>query len=178
MKNKITKIVVALNLIFVLGIFHWQISKKENTLSEGKLIYLKLAPRDPRSLMQGDFMALNYDVIQEVRFSNEDSIAQRGYCVVMLNDSSIAIKKRLQKFTTPLNKDEFLIKYFSHGNSISLGAESYFFEEGTGKAYSLANYGGIRLDKEGNSVLVGLYDNAFKKLNAADSVRVSEPVFE
>ncbi|MFX7329222.1 GDYXXLXY domain-containing protein, partial [Acinetobacter baumannii] len=35
-------------------------AQKEMLLKEGQLVLLPLAPVDPRSLMQGDYMALRY----------------------------------------------------------------------------------------------------------------------
>ncbi len=53
------------------------IYKKENILKSGKTVLLKLAPRDPRSLIQGDFMSLRYDLptkINETLIPEEDVI--------------------------------------------------------------------------------------------------------
>ncbi|MCD0488475.1 GDYXXLXY domain-containing protein [Pedobacter sp. MC2016-14] len=61
-----------------------------------------------------------------------------------------------------MQKGEFAIRYFSNSTlyhiNVHIGAESYFFEEGTGEHYESAAYGGLRIDAEGNSVLTGLYD--------------------
>ena len=168
-RSLVIKIIVALNLIIVLAVFNWQMRKKETILSEGKLVYLELQTRDPRSLMQGDYMHLNYALINDVRASS-DSIGKRGFCIVTLNDSSVAGKARLQQHPDPLYPKEYRIRYFSHMNTFSLGAESFFFEEGTGDFFTSARYGGIRVDKDGNSVLVGLYDSAFKKIVPSDSI--------
>lgn len=35
---------------------------KERVLRHGDVLYLRLAPVDPRSLMQGDYMALNFSI--------------------------------------------------------------------------------------------------------------------
>ena len=62
----------------------------------------------------------------------------------------------------PLGAEEIALKYYSNGNEnftrIHIGAESYFFEEGTAKKYEQAKFGGLKVDAEGNTVLVGLYD--------------------
>ncbi|MNL82502.1 hypothetical protein D3C87_2098990 [compost metagenome] len=65
----------------------------------------------------------------------------------------------------PLKEGEQPIKYFSKGSRflpVNLGAESYFFEEGTGKKYEGAKFGGLKIDPEGNSILTGLYDENFR----------------
>ena len=58
--KKYSRILIIANLILLLGYFNWSVYKKEQTLKDGQLILLQLAPVDPRSLMQGDYMRLSY----------------------------------------------------------------------------------------------------------------------
>ena len=61
--------------------------------------------------------------------------------------------------------NEVKIKYFNGTKwSYNIGAESYFFQEGEGKKYEKAKYGGLRVDDEGNSVLIGLFDKNLKQI--------------
>ena len=46
--------------IVVLVRVNLSIAARERQLASGRLVYLELAPVDPRSLMQGDYMALRY----------------------------------------------------------------------------------------------------------------------
>jgi uncharacterized membrane-anchored protein len=135
--------------------------QKEEILSDGKLILLRLAPVDPRSLMQGDYMELNYEI-------SDDNISlsglKRGFCVVTLDENGVGKKVRLQAKRTPLNKGEHLIEYHQADWRISIGAESFFFEEGQAEKFEKAKYGGVRVDAKGNSVLVGLYDSTYTQL--------------
>jgi len=123
-------LVILLNLILILFLFNKSIVEKENLLSNGKLVLLKLAPVDPRSLMQGDFMRLDYEIS---RNQNSDSIPKRGYCIVTLDKNGVAGKVRLQDGITPLSTWEYPIVYTASGGNINIGAESFFFEEGQGK---------------------------------------------
>ena len=159
--KKYKLILIFVNLLLFIWLFTTSIFKKETLLTDGKLILLELAPVDPRSLMQGDYMTLRYDIAVNI---NNDSISKRGFCVVKLQKNGIAKKVRLQAEKTPLNKGEYLIEYTSHEwNGINIGAESYFFQEGEGEKYEKATYGGIKVDTQGNSLLIGLYDeNAHK----------------
>ena len=54
------------SLIIILALVNWTIAGKEKHLAEGKTVYLELAPVDPRSLMQGDHMALRFSLANEV----------------------------------------------------------------------------------------------------------------
>jgi len=155
-------IIILINLILLLGLFNNSIIQKESLLSEGKLILLELAPYDPRSLMQGDYMRLNYSISEDIDNKN---ISKRGFCVVKLSDTGIAKKVRLQDGKLPLNDKEYLIKYTLRGwRGINIGAESFFFQEGESKKYDKAKYGGLKVDNEGNSLLIGLYDENRKKI--------------
>jgi len=155
-------IIILVNLIILLGLFNNSIVKKETLLSDGKLILLELAPVDPRSLMQGDYMRLRYAISENIKY---DSISKRGFCVVKLEGNGIAKKIRIQEKKTPINDNEYLIEYTSkQWRGINIGAESFFFQEGEADKYENAKYGGIRVDNEGNSLLVGLYDEKRKKI--------------
>ncbi len=154
-------LVILLNLILVLFLFNKSIVEKEKLLSTGKLVLLKLAPVDPRSLLQGDYMRLDYEIS---RNQHIDSIPKRGYCIVTLDTNGIASKVRLQVDIVPLSPGEYPIVYTSGGWNINIGADSYFFEEGQGKKYDSAKYGGIIIDRQGNGLLTGLYNEALKKI--------------
>ncbi len=155
-------LVVLLNLILLLIYFNHSIAKKEELLKDGQLVLLELAPVDPRSLMQGDYMALRYKISEDIDF---DNMPKRGYCVVVLDQNNKAERVRFQKDLTPLNKGEHLIEYTSSdGWSVNIGAESFFFQEGQAGKYEKAKYGGVKIDEDGNSLLIGLYDEQLRKI--------------
>ena len=155
-------IIILVNLIILLVLFNNSILQKEELLSDGQLVLLELAPVDPRSLMQGDYMRLGYAISDNI---NSDSISKRGFCVVTLEENGIARKVRIQENKTPINDNEFLIEYTSRKwGGINIGAESYFFQEGEADKYENAKYGGIKVDDQGNSLLIGLYDKNRKKI--------------
>ena len=155
-------LIILVNLIILLGLFNFSVIKKEQLRTDGKLILLKLAPVDPRSLMQGDYMRLRYDISNNIDYND---ISKRGYVVVQLYENGIAEKVRIQDEKEPLYEGEYLIKYTTNGySSINIGAESFFFQEGEADKYDNAKYGGIKVDNQGNSLLIGLYDQSLKKI--------------
>ena len=154
--NKYRWIVILVNLVLIFLYFTFAVVSKEELRSDGKLVLLKLAPVDPRSLMQGDYMQLRYAISADFAY---DSIPKRGYWVVKIGPDQVADRVRVQKNRTPLNPGETLIEYTVNNWSINIGAESYFFQEGQSKKYEKAAYGGIMVDEKGNSLLVGLYDS-------------------
>jgi len=155
-------IVILLNLLLLLVYFHYSIVKKEEILKDGQLVLLELAPVDPRSLMQGDYMALRYKISRDIE---EEDIQKRGYCIVALDSNSVATRIRFQEAITPLDDFEYPIEYTASSRwNINIGTESYFFQEGHGTKYEAAKFGGVKIDGQGNSVLIGLYDKEKRRI--------------
>lgn len=158
----IKSILIILNLVAVLFYFHYSVNQKEKTLNDSQLILLELAPVDPRSLMQGDYMDLRYSLTRAIRRS--DFEAEQGFCVIGLDSNHVAQLIRVQKENDNIDTDEYILKFQNNGKRTSIGAESYFFEEGQAEKFEKAKYGGLKVDKGGNSVLIGLYNKAFELL--------------
>lgn len=60
---------VGVFLIALLGAVNYKVQQFEDVLATGKPVVLKIAPADPRSLMQGDYMVLNYAILSEFQQS-------------------------------------------------------------------------------------------------------------
>ena len=54
-------------LLLALAVANHGIFKRERILSDGRVLLLELAPVDPRSLMQGDYMALRFAAADDIR---------------------------------------------------------------------------------------------------------------
>lgn len=127
------------------------IIQKENTLSNGRTMLLQLAPRDPRSLMQGDYMILRYALANQVGTSQLQS---KGKLVVKLDSDNVVSFVRVHN-GEPLAAGEYLLAYRNR-DGLRLGAESFMFQEGHAQLYAQAKYGELKVDGSGSSVLVGL----------------------
>ncbi len=156
------KVIFISNLILFFGVFNWMIVQKENTIKNGTLVLLDLYPLDPRSLMQGDYMRLRYEMTNT--WNMDDSFSPRGYCIVKKSATNVASYERLQDNNKGLASDEIAIKYYGSSGSIKIGAESFMFEEGQAATYEKAAYGGLRVAADGSAVLVGLYDASGQKI--------------
>ena len=150
------KKVVLLALVVILGVVNWSIYKKEQHLKNGKVVYLELRPADPRSLMQGDYMALRYRLENKILRTIEDKKIYDGYIVITLDDKKVAHFKRL--YDGGLASGEVKIRYRYRSYRVKFGTNSYFFKEGTAKKYQHAKYGKFVVDKDGELLLVGLAD--------------------
>ena len=152
--KKYSRILIIVNLILLLGYFNWSVYQKD-----GQLVLLQLAPVDPRSLMQGDYMRLNYKEAS----SNlpDEQTDTRGYAILRTDSNQVGEIVRLQNTLEPVNDNEIVIRYKIINRRLFLGAESFFFEEGQDTLYQKAVYGGLKVDDKGQSLLVGLYDEDF-----------------
>lgn len=158
--HKTLKTITLINLFALISYFGYTVYQKESLLRQGDLILLELVPVDPRSLMQGDYMDLQYtfSMLNDVRISHPDSFPKRGFCVVRSDSNGVAQFRRFQDSKAPLEPEEKIIAYTRPDYRILIGAESFFFEEGTGKYFEEAKYGGLKVDQNGNSLLIGLFD--------------------
>lgn len=116
MKQSKTAIIIVATLVVVLLLFVKAVWDKESTIKEGKLVLLELAPVDPRSLMQGDYMQLNYAITREGRswrasqvisdvFSENDSIVNDNDSI----DASIALQEARTKESQEIGARGFVL---------------------------------------------------------------------
>jgi uncharacterized membrane-anchored protein len=150
-------------LILILVVTNGLIFQKQLVLKSGRTMLLKLAPVDPRSLMQGDYMALRYELENQVSRQNIENLPPEGCIVVTLDDQGIATFVRVHK-GEPLGEGEYLLRYRRRGN-FRLGADAFFFQEGHAKDYELARYGELKVTSSGDSVLVGLRNEKLERLD-------------
>ncbi len=148
--------------ILVLLSFNTSVWKKERLLDGGRRVLLKLAPTDPRSLMQGDYMILDYEIRQNI----PNEATQRGRFVLRDNEQGVAQLVRIDDGTN-LSAQEYYLTYKVGKHRISLGAESFFFEEGQGPIFEEAVYGELVVDSKGKSILIGLRDKDLQALGKA-----------
>jgi len=161
------------SLVIILALVNWSIANKEKHLVEGKVVYLELVPVDPRSLMQGDYMALRFRLADEVYKAlpktekykgwRREVAASDGFVTAILDERNIGIFKSLYNDQL-LSKDEILIRYRVRNGTVKFATNAYFFQEGHGKYYQPARYGQFRVDSKGELLLVAMYDKDLKKL--------------
>jgi len=144
-------------LVFATG--NGLIAHKEHVLKNGQTVLLRLRSRDPRSLMQGDYMILRYDIARRFEKLRDKS---DGYLVLRLGENSVAEFVRFHK-GEELSEDELLLRY-RYRDGLNLGAEGFFFQEGHAKYYNRARYGELKVTPGGNSVLAGLRGEKFERL--------------
>lgn len=135
----------------------------ERAMASGEVVLLPLAPVDPRSLMQGDYMRLNYALARELAGLERDKGAAADTLVIRLDDHQVAHWVEGGK-PDALGTDERLLQVRREENQWRIGPDAYFFEEGTGAQFEAARYGEFRLQADGATLLVGLRDEAFQPI--------------
>ncbi len=148
------KLIAVLAGLIILLVVNITIYQREKLLSEGRVVLLELAPVDPRSLMQGDYMALNYAVANTIRHVED---RKDGQIVVTLDERGIASFNRLAD-NTPLAANEAVLQYRIRNNQVKFATNAFFFEEGTGQQYQAAKYGEFRVSADGELLLTNLRD--------------------
>lgn len=171
------KRIAIVSLLIILGLVNWSITGKEKHLADGKIVYLKLAPVDPRSLMQGDYMALRFSLANEVYKAlpkvtenkrwRRDVAASDGYMVVSLDEQNIGYFQSIYSDQL-LAKNEILMHYRVRNGAVKFATNAFFFQEGNGELYEPAQYGEFRVDDKGELLLVALYDKDLHKLEPGD----------
>jgi len=159
MRNK--KWIIYINLLIILAVASAMIIKKEKTIKHGQIILLELYGNDPRSLMQGDYMSLSYQIEADKRAENSEEMNARGYYLLERDSNRVVHYLGCENEKPQVDSNQVILKYYNYGD---FGGESYFFEEGSGDDFATARYGGFKIDTGGNPVLVGLYDDKFRIL--------------
>ncbi|MGH8786756.1 MAG: GDYXXLXY domain-containing protein [Cupriavidus necator] len=146
------------------------IAGKERLLARGDTVFLKLAPVDPRSLMQGDYMALNFDIGNQIRTAQtqDDRPPRDGVAVIRRDEQGVASYVRVHG-GEPLAEGEQLLRYQVArsrwgGMQVQVSTDAYFFQEGQGERFAQAGYGEFRVDADGQALLVGLRGKGMEKL--------------
>nr|WP_263430038.1 GDYXXLXY domain-containing protein [Nannocystis pusilla] len=152
---------LSLALALGLAIPGYVVIQKEQVLGSGETVLLPLAPVDPRSLMQGDYMELRYALIGEL--GDVDRLAPRGTLVITRDGDHVARFVRVDDGRA-LAPGELRLRYARRGRDVSLGAETFLFPEGEGPTLAAARYGELALAPAGDSVLIGLRDEARRPL--------------
>jgi uncharacterized membrane-anchored protein len=149
-------------LALALAVPNYAIIQKERLLRSGTTMLVELAPVDPRSLIQGDFMRLNYAMARDPAFDR--GLPPDGHFVVQLDENGVARFVRVHQPGSPLGAGEHLLLYRRRGSRLRIGTDAFFFQEGRANRYAGARYGELRVDESGGSVLVGLRDSTLRQL--------------
>lgn len=162
-----TKIMIAL-LALILAALNYGVYEKEQIKEHGETLLLELAPVDPRSLMQGDYMRLRYAIERTAPEKELATHEKRGYMVIRPDENNVAQFVRFHK-EEDLAAGEKLLHFHKQYSSVRIVPDSFFFQEGHAKHYENAKYGVFKFDNSGHHLLVGLADTNRQEIKVIET---------
>ena len=150
--------------LIVLVLTNLTIYQREKLLAEGRVVLLELAPVDPRSLMQGDYMALDFRLNRDVAAQPRGK--QDGRVVLAIDEKNVGSFLRFDDGRPPA-PHQAVLHYRVREGRIRIATNAFFFQEGEGKRYETARYGEFRVDPDGEAILTGLRDASLRDLGKA-----------
>lgn len=175
-------------LVAFLFLYNQMIFAKEDLLKNAPRVLLELAGRDPRSLMEGDYLRLDYAVAAQLRGNRPglwDLLFRGGRGgrpdqtkdwdwegVMVLRqeqaDSALAAFTNERQDAPPvgtfvrlddggpLAAGEFRIRYHRGINSLWIGTDAFYIQEGSADRYETATYAELAVAADGESIMIGL----------------------
>ena len=163
--RKYAYIIVSLWLLLICSF----VIKNEYTLQTGREVLLRTVPVDPRDLLRGDYVILNYEISQYPMDSNYNynddvyvllgidnkNIASIRSVVKSKPEKSLYLKGKIVNCPTSFS-------LFRGGKCIGYGIESYFVKEGTGRELEKNLRNGtlvkVAIDKNGSAKVKGFVE--------------------
>lgn len=164
------KLILWLGLIIVIVSGNWAIYQKESILSEGQSVLLPLLPRDPRSLLQGDYMQLRLQLSQDIehqlkQIGSPGAQAEDGLVLIKINEQNVGQFAGLVAKDAATDIQQPFLRYRKRGDNYRIASDAYFFEEGTGPYFAQARYAEVTFNRHGEALITHLYDSNLQRLD-------------
>jgi uncharacterized membrane-anchored protein len=153
------KLAIAAAVLLILTAAAYAVWQFERILTSGHRVIVQLAPVDPRSLMQGDYMALAYAIDRALP---EDAPHYR-YALLTSDEQGVAQLHSLSN-RLPTEPELIAMQLRARNGIVSIGPNAFFFNEGQAEQYNAAEYGQFRVDASGKALLTALLDDDLQLL--------------
>jgi uncharacterized membrane-anchored protein/uncharacterized membrane protein len=164
LKGRLTAIVLIISL--QAAWMGYQVYSNERLLQHGETVTLELQPVDPRSLLQGDYVQLNYTISQ----LDTSTVNEKGPITIVLRENEkgvhqyAGIYKFNDKWNTTFNKKpgDILLagkvtEFWNQNTQVEYGIENFFVPEGTGlEVENTAKFAVVKVSENGNGILYEL----------------------
>ena len=158
----------------ILGLVNFSIWQNEQLIEHGKTVLLELAPVDPRSLMQGDYMALSFAMADNIRQHLDDKTENLdGKVIVQLDGQQRASFIALDEQQT-LAENQLHLQFRLRNGQVKFATNAFFFQEGTGSLYEQGKYGRFSVGPEGQLLLTHLVDAELQTLGQSKLLQLNE----
>ncbi len=149
---------IALATAATLAVALGAIWQKQQVIRHGMPVYVALAPVDPRSLMQGDYMRLEFRVPAELAELPPGLGAERPKVVARRDARGVATLLRVARRGEALAEGEFLFELTPKDGRWMLVSDAWYFREGDAGRWERARFGEFRVMQDGRALLVGMAD--------------------
>ena len=135
----------------------WAVWQKEQLLAHGRPTFVELAPVDPRSLMQGDYMTLAWRMPADVRQELDRlQTSERPLVAARRDERQVLTLTHIVDAVRPLAAGEEPVELSPKSGRWVIVTDAWFFREGEARRWQGAKYGEFRLLPDGRALLVGL----------------------
>ena len=160
------KLTIIICIIWITIISVWVI-RSEYILNTGREVLLKTIPVDPRDLLMGDYVILNYDISQLPESDKylKDYPQETVYVILKTDKNNIASIERIHRGVSQPDAPLYLRGRISKCNNwqtgacINYGIESYYVKENTGRELENNLRNGalvkVSIDHQGNAKVKG-----------------------
>ena len=145
--------VVAAQLVFLIGF----IGIRETDLFSGTEVVLQTVPVDPRSLLQGDYAILDYEIADLPEYLHQVSVGDTVY-VELWQDQDVWGAGYYSDWHSNLEGKTFIKGRVDRRGHADFGIGTYFVPEGTGRIIERAQDVKVvvSVDDDGNAVIKDL----------------------
>ena len=162
--RKLTIIICA----FWLSIISFSVIRNEMILNSDREVLLKTLPVDPRDILMGDYVILNYEIgqIKPYFLKGEIKTGNDVYVILRTDKNNVAKIDSMSYFkpSKPYIKGKIsgcdtTVPLYKNGKCVKYGIESYYVKEGTGREWENKLRDGmlvrVVIDKYGNAKIKG-----------------------
>ena len=142
--------IVAAQLVFLIGF----IGVREVALRTGTEVVLQTVPVDPRSLLQGDYAILDYEIARLPDWMDRFSAGRTVY-VVLQEERDVWTSSAYTEERSHVAGEVFIKGHIDRIGHADFGIGTYFVPEGTGRIIERAQDVKVvvSVDEDGNAVI-------------------------
>lgn len=163
-------------VVMSMVLFNIMIYHHERHIADGQSVFIDLMPADPRSLIQGDYMQLNYNLMfdEESRQAWERSTIKEHPHI----DAWVRLDNQNRLIQTTFSQKEHAIPMILNNPSGFLSqvypaSQSFLFAEGLAACYDQARFAHFKINSSGRLILLELVDEHLQSLGCEEKARVN-----
>ncbi|WP_447501171.1 GDYXXLXY domain-containing protein [Acinetobacter oleivorans] len=171
MKKYFSLILALVTLLIFVGL----VAKNEWHLHHSKSIFIELRPVDPRSILQGDYMALAYELnlqsLKALAGSESEALDQVIFnhssvpAKVILDSQNRVVRTILDSNNSVAGQSLILKNPENRLQALYPASRSFLFAEGLAQCYQKAKYAEFKVNTKGEAILLDLRGEGLQALN-------------